>query len=669
MSNIINSFELGPAVSFAIVGILLLSLFITINAAIKRLSGHSTMRKSMVALLNVVAVIALIGLIFGFQMNTQKRSSLVLITPNSTQQAIDEVMKGTNDSELTWVILSSKATETQPTILRMLENKSPITLYDITQLPLYVPRLLNMSSLHIVGDGLSPSQWRSLLVTSKSQQGSQALNALQSTWLIKHSGFTPLLGFTNMQWPKQLIIGQQATITGTLQTSNNLDNEINPALYQLQLLDPMGNEIESQLLAANENFSFTITAQIPGQWQYQLVLSERAQQSPLLSENMSMQVAKAAPVKLLIKQSAPSFETRHLQNALGEQGAKLVSLTQISKNKDIRQQVNLNTVEKATLEAPFSKAGLAFFDLLIIDQTALAGLSSEHASNLQNAIEEGLGVIVQAQSQNIKNWPNDKFLWLAKINLLDIAGSQSSKKEQYLSWQYQQLDTPLSSIAAQIQGEGLEYLVVNQDQQALVASHEYALGTVAVSLINTSHSWKTQGKPHLHSQYWQWLFSQIARANSRPYWIDSASSSAPIIAGQTDEKCIVNLSNNADVQFIQKQQSMPLTAASQLIDANTQCIHYVAQQTGWFSLTAKPLGESNKETSPKGATSINLYANNPKQWQAWQQQLRYKATQKTIQQQSPTNISYNINNIPISPYWFWILLMGSLSILWVERKW
>ena len=625
--------------NIVIVAILLISLLFTCALALKRLKQHSTLRRISVVVLNIVACFSLLALVLGVSYQTKDPLHIALLTQNADEQAI-EVLQLEDDS-LHWVLLNTQEDKRIKTPLSAQGENTYIE--DIAQLPLYYP---DMSHLTILGDGLSSNEWALL-------NAQYADIEERSRPVIQTAAYSPTLGLVDMRWPAQLVVAESGQISGRVQGYIASPS----TLYKLSLKDPFEQEIESVLLSDNEAFSFDVSADVIGQWEYTLTLTERSKPSVKIEEQVAIQIINAAPVNIMIKQSAPSFESKHLQILISETGGKVLTLTKISKNKDIRQEINLSEADKILVKDPFSEQALGFFDFLVIDQLALSELSAAQNVALESAIKKGLGVLVQVQTQQIPKWQSEKKNWLRDIVL--TTNSDEIQPAEYLRWDQQQLDVPLTSIKANILAPNAKQVVSAQNDRALVLTQGYGQGKVAVSLINTSYTLKTQGKADLHSHYWQWLFSQISRTKSNLQWKENIITS-PIVVRETQRACVLNAAQNTQFNFTQALTSSAIAANEQLLDANSLCVRYSPQAAGWYNLTA-----ANGKTD---SASIAYFAYQQTQWQTWQQSIRYRITQESKQHYSPKTTVLATRTLFIQALWFWAMLLAALSMLWVERK-
>jgi hypothetical protein len=199
--------------------------------------------------------------------------------------------------------------------------------------------------------------------------------------------------------------------------------------------------------------------------------------------------------------------------------------------------------------------------------------------------------------------------------------------------------------------------VTDQNDQALVVTHPYGLGKVAVSLVNSTYTWKTQGNVDLHSHYWQWLFSQIGRISTVPTWQPSQNI---VLSQQAQQHCIINSQNITEVWLSQGQDKVPLNVSAQLLDENKLCVNYALSQANWFTLNAQSKNQS--------ITTFSQFAYNSESWQAWQQAQTKQATTNTLSNQQAQASANLGRTLRLNNYWFWFILVIALSSLWIEQK-
>jgi hypothetical protein len=648
-------------VQIMLVGFVLLATALACVFAIKRLIKRHILIKSAVLILNVCAALSLLGLIFDVSYLSTKPTHIYLLTENVDTAELSKLAH--SDAEIIWLKLHS-GDESSNQIAQALLEQSLVpddigSITSISQLPLYYP---NVEQLVLLGDGLSTAQFNELSA-SYAMAASQSSKSAQP--FVVHKAYSRLLGLTDMRWSRHLSIGEFGQISGqvqgTLVNAEDMGSAQANKLYTLSLIDPFGNELESQRLRVQDTFSFTFQASVGGPWLYTLNLKEGIQSEPIVSEKLSVQVREAGPVKLMIKQSAPSFESRQLQNLLNEQGSKVLTLTQISKDRDIAQFTNLEAAEKELAKTPFSLESLGYFDMLIIDQRALAKLSQTQSSNLVQALKEGLGLLILADLNGIDDWQSMPGPFSSVISIRNKSSAPSSEQATFLRWQYQRLETPVKAIDASLfaSSSGARVLVSEQMGDAVALSQGFGLGQLAISLFDSSYAFKTQGRADLHSHYWQWLIQNIARNSASMRWSGVAEDSL-IQIYQQQSSCLLNTSEDAQLYLEQAGQRVGLHNVKQIIDNTSTCVSYWPRKQGWYSLFAKASDATN--------TRADYFAYSLADWRAWRQNIKQSATSEYLARQKEAKASVSEVWRSISNYWFWAILIFCSSMLWVERR-
>ena len=180
-------------------------------------------------------------------------------------------------------------------------------------------------------------------------------------------------GLVSMRWQRQLNRGQWQRVSGVLQVAPaEAKGNLQQTLYHVYLKDPAGQVVAQQAVRDGETFELLVNVKTEGLWQYQLALAKASDDITVVEENLAFEVTRPSFAKLLIRQSAPSFETRHVKNWAVEQGAQVTVETQISKNRYISQHANYPQEDRsdektAQVDSFDTLSTLNQYDLLIID--------------------------------------------------------------------------------------------------------------------------------------------------------------------------------------------------------------------------------------------------------------------------------------------------------------
>ena len=535
------------------------------------------------------------------------------------------------------------------------------------RLPMFRPKVVRepediiwaeptLQHLVVIGDGMTMQQWQRF----KQRKGSN--DPAISVTLKKGSAVT---GLVSMRWQRQLNRGQWQRVSGVLQVAPaEAKGNLQQTLYHVYLKDPAGQVVAQQAVRDGETFELLVNVKTEGLWQYQLALAKASDDITVVEENLAFEVTRPSFAKLLIRQSAPSFETRHVKNWAVEQGAQVTVETQISKNRYISQHANYPQEDRsdektAQVDSFDTLSTLDQYDLLIIDARGLMKLSQHQQDNLAVAVKRGLGVLVIGDSTLFteNNLPE-------VLNQFRIShGSTIESDQSLLSWQFDQAGEPLNVIAADIPASSGFSLVKGAEGRVIVPGIHWGLGKVAISLTNQTYQWHTAGQRQLYSRYWQFLFESLARQSLAPYLLPVENDHLNI-ARQPLPRCFsVNenlYSRLADYALRYEGAEGKPVALIPLVDEvnqNMACGVIYPASSGWQRITLS----ANEET-----LSHSFYVYNESDWPAWQQQRKHNAG-KRMQSAMQTGLKQTYwTEISLWPLWWGLLLMCSL--LWIERK-
>lgn len=201
-------------------------------------------------------------------------------------------------------------------------------------------------------------------------------------------GGKPLEGSTNLNYKQQNRVGDSLKIYGFYEK---------PQEGNLLLLKaPGGETVDSLTLqtAAHQRFGLSANLKVKGDFLY--TLEKKDSLGTILSrDEIPINVLEQKPLKILILNSAPNFETKYLKDFLGKKGQQVLVRTLVTRGKFSYEYLNM---ERQSLN-PFSRDDLKDFDLLILDSQTLKSINKVDLKTLKKAIEEdGLGVFIQTDS-------------------------------------------------------------------------------------------------------------------------------------------------------------------------------------------------------------------------------------------------------------------------------
>ncbi|MFT4926076.1 MAG: hypothetical protein ACI8WB_002174 [Phenylobacterium sp.] len=585
--------------------LLLVSLLLTLYRAKQRLVGKSW-RFIGVACLNVVASLVLAAWLtnLSFEHETQERVLLITDATAAVEQA---------DFDGRYSLVADGPVEqiSDPAMIRLAHP--------------------NLTELTVQGYGLHAGQWSAFAGVK-----------------INHQTGPVDAGLVDLRWPRQLMAGNSLTVSGRYQQAVN-DNLIKT----VQLLDPAGTVVSTARVRNNESFNLSAIPKAVGHFEYAVQLVDGQ------SEPVPVEIVTPPPAKLLVIQSAPSFESKHLKNWASEQGAALLLLTTISKDKTLSLSVNLPKGPSQEL----SLALLSDFDLLVMDGRALVNLSALQQQWLQQAVNQGLGLLVIADNALSKAEQRPALLSsFSLIPMPDALTGQPSvlpnwptkraKKQSELVFAYQ----PVTINASQ------GVVLVRAAKQVLSLYQPQGLGKVALSIVKDRYRWRLNGDMQTYSHYWQWMFSQLARTRSDSRFVAPSEDRLNLV-NHRRQTCVISPLKTLSVFTTELGVESTLPLAIDRFNPYRQCIHDWPKKAGWQRFE---LQDSNANT----VDVVHRFTFAPQQWQSWQQNQRLKATTEFIQAQAqiPRSNTSSLTYKPINPNWYWWLLMMCASFLWLERK-
>ncbi len=617
----------------------LVAFFISVKFAAQRLAAESPNRFKLIVLLNIVAMIGLGGFIFKPKTQTHSIDSVQLITPGEIVATID------GNRPTYWL------TPTQEQIKKY-HIRFNQQLLSIGQLNQRVPYI---DTLVVYGDGLDANAWDKVSA-SRVQFKSTPLKT----------------GIIDAQWRTEINLGEFLSVSGKLQVPRQKTN----MLYKVALVDPAGEEVDTAIVRSGDFFTLADRPKLFGNHLYHLAIrsNERENNIQIVSEKINVSVKKATGLSMMVLESSPSFETRQIQEWATRNGASVLVKTQMSKDRYITRAIN----REKPASTPLSVALLSQFDLLVADARIFALLSNEQLDAIQEAITQGMGLIVLADYSLFEK--NNQTHWLRKLFGINETLNQpedSNLKPIYWFNDNAEMVSVKDLFLPVIQAEftnqtELSALVFDERGVPLMASRSYGQGKVAVSLVRETFRWVNNEALSLYSHYWQTLFKRLARLESKRA-IDFGESGNQVYAGGMLRVCVGGESDSDLYWHAHKNvESILLQSLAQFRLVNCGIIW--PRESGWKKISNLPThvnaneSESNTKNSKVESLERSVYVHSSDSWQAQRQKERQDATLGKIAQSSHSDNRLKKVLKPISHWIFGWIFIASAGLIWWERK-
>ena len=655
MSTFSDSFAIGCLF------FLVITLFLTLLLSNKRLGFCR--RFTLTTLFNVLSFLAVIALVSDIKLKSNDDLSAVLLTYGTNQQQIDTLSV---ESNIPVYILPANNNWQHSVELSHLANQVEI-IDNASEIYLFQTQIGNID---VYGDGLTQQQWHMFNAMAKLKS---SVEKQQNNVNIRFHPSAIKTGPVSLYWAKQLVQGQPFNISGIFKAESTGENRI----YKVVLSDIHGEAMSEMLVKHNESFSLTTTVKNEGLFSYQLQIFDDNVEL-IVSEPVAFSVSSSEKVKIAIKQSSASFESKYLKNWLTDQGEEVLVLTKISKDKSIQQRINSSVEQSAinstqngqnVVKGVLSTTWLNSFDLLYIDGRALLSLSNEENNQLNKAVTNGLGVIVMVDDELIMATElieNSSSLAKRFINnMVKNSVVDADSLTTIPSWLHREKELPITYKSIQLAEKDEQTVLINGSEgQPLWVKYSYGLGSIAFSLIDTSYKWRTSGETVHYSRYWQSIISKVARQKQTSGW-QPLSDNEIYFQGQGQQVCAQL--NIGDVKVLKSEDINLLNSA---VSQSSHCGKYWADTAGWHTLHLT----NNKSDSKQAINSLqhspiqplNIYFYKENNWKSWQQQIKHKASLFASKVKVTNNVEPSYQTI--NKLYIWWLFFISLFILWYERK-
>lgn len=550
--------------------------------------------------------------------------SALLITSGTTQNQLEVLVKSYDFGNH---VFSLDGTKSWQPIFRKVK-----AIPDAAYLKRHHPEI---QELHVAGHGLNDFDWAEI----------------DSLPIIPHLAPSSN-GIKNIQWSREVVLGQPLKIQGTLAAAENEG-------HRLYLLDLAG-VVDSVEIATPEKAQFQLQATPREIGRYLYTLQLRTKAGLLVwQEIFGVVVVPSRAFKMLVLESAPRFETKYLKNWLGKHQNAVAIRSAVSKERYRTEFINHAGLDLVKFDANLLKR----FDLIMLDGQTLFNMMANERWALRTVVENaGLGVLIVPDEivwqPDDKNFPEQSFF-------LPFRFDEFSGLEERLikpTWD----DFPFRAITEipadpfEIKYDwGMRPLIKDEMERILGAVSQRGNGRVGSSLIKDTYRWILEGNPQYHAAYWSYLIAKLARPEQSEQW--SVISSGPVFVHQpitlrlmTAESDPVGMVSTEtgleDVIHLRQNMDTPE------IWRGTYC----PRQIGWHRVAAKS-GEP-----------YWFYVHEKESWQTWQQAQRMEATKrhaacaKLSSKTTPRAIQSHSRPIPLYPFFFTFLL--SCAFLWIERK-
>ena len=405
------------------------------------------------------------------------------------------------------------------------------------------------------------------------------------------------------------------------------------------LADNAENPLDSVLFEETDAQVVTLSAEpkASGKFVYHL-LEKRGDGEVVSNEPVPIQVKEGRPLKILMVNTFPTFETKYLKNFLTEKGHEVLARTQLTKGKYKFEYFN----GASGSMYGFTSENLKEYDLLIIDTDSYTGLGRASKEAMEEVAEsQGLGVFVQAGEGLFRLSKSQSPFQFNRDYVTEIVLGQPAQTLSKYPYEFK---------------ETLRSQEILMDSVAVAAYLPIQKGKIGTTLLQNTYQLILDGKEALYAQIWTQILNNIAKEQeSMLKW--TAITQIP----RRDEPFQFEVQTPlTDFQVqVNDDEIIPLLEDVLVPNKFTGVVY--PKKTGWNQL----------RVFSDSILPLSYFVYEDEELQSIGQSEIMKVNYRKFGSKNTFDDSASILNKelePVSPFWFYILLLFSLGWIWLEPK-
>lgn len=397
---------------------------------------------------------------------------------------------------------------------------------------------------------------------------------------------------------------------------------------RVELLDPAGRHVDTAAIDAQGRFAMTGQAGVAGAVLFAVrVLDASGVERD--RQPLPLQVNSPTPLRVWILAGAPQPEWKFLRRWAADAGLSLH--TQIAVGSGL---------QLGDAPLPLDAATLDRFDLLWLDERALAALSRPQRDAILAATRRGLGVLVRLGG------PLDAGGRQALAQFgLPLRGGEASAP---LAWRADAAEAAQPNRRDFAPAAPLPVLASDAKSVAYAWWRPVGQGRIGVTALTDSYRLPLAGEAAAHARLWSAAVSTLARATQAQ--TDAVSTPAPAWAGERMAMC-----NGSAALQVRDPAGQVHVLQRDAATGGAACAGYWPVQAGWHVLAA-------------GDRQQAFHVRDPDQARAWFQHDTTAATLKLVHADEGPARAEAIGR-PGSrwPFWWAFVLLAGLCA-WLERR-
>jgi len=436
-------------------------------------------------------------------------------------------------------------------------------------------------------------------------------------------------GISRLNPTPEGVLGRKVSIKGVY--NNPVEG------HRILLRDPGGNPRDSAVMPGGSQWPFRLESvpKAPGNLTYLLEEQDSSGQV-VRTDPVPLRIRRPSPMRILILNTFPTFETRYLKNLLAEKGNEVVVRSQLTRGAYKFEYLN----RKAQPVYQLSGENLQEFDLLISDAPSYQGLGASSRAALRKSIEEtGLGLLIQADARYL-GLPEDQAYFGFRPDGRTTWDAGYDKGLVLEKYPYAfSMDFPIQPI-------------VLPNGKQVGAYRPMGEGKVVTTLLKDTYQWVLQGKAEAYRELWTVLLSQAAAENKAPIaW--EARTGLP----RQDEPFEFRIRGTLPDQEVKNERGLRLPLKQDLWNPTLWKGRDYPERSGWNHL----------RFASDSLPDFPYYVYGEGDWEVLGIESTLHDNRRFFHGiPEPDVISEGL--VPVSPIWFYALFLASMGWLWLGPR-
>jgi hypothetical protein len=425
------------------------------------------------------------------------------------------------------------------------------------------------------------------------------------------------------------VLGRRVSIKGVY------NNPV--AGHRLLLRDPGGNPRDSAVVPAGSQWKFRLESVPKAAGNLTYLLEEQDSSGRVVrTDPVPLRIRRPSPMRVLILNTFPTFESRYLKNFLAEKGNEVVVRSQLTRGAYKFEYLN----GKAQPVYQLSGENLQEFDLLIADAASYLNLGASSRTALRKSIEEtGLGLLIQADARYL-GLPEDRAYFGFRPDGRTTWDAGYDKGLVLDKYPYAfSMDFPIQPI-------------VLPNGKQVGAYRPLGAGKVVTTLLKDTYQWVLQGKAEAYRELWTALLSQAAAEHNAPIAWEAQTP----LPGQ-DEPFGFRIRGVLPDYAVENEQGFQLPLIQDLWNPTLWKGTDYPQGPGWTHL----------RITSDSLPDYHYYVFGENDWEVLRIQSTLNANRRFFEG-TPESVITSKGMVPVSPLWFYTLFLASMGWLWLEPR-